>query len=129
VLLLSVTEPYCFISQHLEAVIKSKIPGIQSLINKTIAELETELSRLGKPIAVDDGVIFLFKCSINLNDQFQNILYGLTLEGGLFFHSKACKKFIISANWFRIAMFIENHYRTSISGFLISHSIFEISND
>jgi hypothetical protein len=69
----------------LEAVIKSKIPGIQSLINKTIAELETELSRLGKPIAVDDGVIFLFKCSINLNDQFQNILYGLTLEGGLFF--------------------------------------------
>jgi hypothetical protein len=26
-------------------------------------------------------------------------------------------------------MFIENHYRTSISGFLISHSIFEISND
>jgi hypothetical protein len=85
VLLLSVTEPYCFISQHLEAVIKSKIPGIQSLINKTIAELETELSRLGKPIAVDDGVIFLFKCSINLNDQFQNILYGLTLEGGLFF--------------------------------------------
>ncbi|KAK2425878.1 dynamin-related protein 5A [Trifolium repens] len=43
------------LSKHLEAVIKSKIPGIQSLINKTIAELETELSRLGKPIAVDDG--------------------------------------------------------------------------
>ncbi|XP_045813975.1 dynamin-related protein 5A-like [Trifolium pratense] len=43
------------LSKHLEAVIKSKIPGIQSLINKTISELETELSRLGKPIAVDDG--------------------------------------------------------------------------
>ncbi|XP_040939763.1 dynamin-related protein 12A-like [Gossypium hirsutum] len=42
-------------SQHLETVIKSRIPGIQSLINKTIAELETELSRLGKPIAADAG--------------------------------------------------------------------------
>jgi hypothetical protein len=114
----------------LEAVIKSKIPGIQSLINKTIAELETELSRLGKPIAVDDGVILLFKCSTNLNYQFQNILLRVNFRRRpFFFHSKACKKFIISANWFRIAMFIENHYRTSISGFLISHSIFEISND
>ncbi|OMP02929.1 hypothetical protein COLO4_10713 [Corchorus olitorius] len=43
------------LSKHLEVVIKSKIPGIQSLINKTIAELETELSRLGKPIAADAG--------------------------------------------------------------------------
>ncbi|XP_027362013.1 dynamin-related protein 12A-like isoform X3 [Abrus precatorius] len=43
------------LSKHLEAVIKSKIPGIQSLISKTIAELEAELSRLGKPIAADDG--------------------------------------------------------------------------
>lgn len=45
--------------QHLEGVIKSKIPGIQSLINKTIAELESELSRLGKPIAADAGVSVL----------------------------------------------------------------------
>ncbi|KAI4364959.1 hypothetical protein MLD38_020991 [Melastoma candidum] len=43
------------LSKHLENVIKSKIPGIQSLINKTIAELEIELNRLGKPIAVDAG--------------------------------------------------------------------------
>ena len=42
--------------QHLEAVIKSRIPGLQSLINKTIIELETELSRLGKPVAMDAGV-------------------------------------------------------------------------
>jgi hypothetical protein len=42
--------------QHLEQVIKSRIPGIQSLITKTIAELETELKRLGKPIANDAGV-------------------------------------------------------------------------
>ncbi|XP_004298908.1 PREDICTED: dynamin-related protein 5A [Fragaria vesca subsp. vesca] len=43
------------LSKHLETVIKTKIPGIQSLINKTISELETELSRLGKPIATDAG--------------------------------------------------------------------------
>ncbi|KAM5572141.1 hypothetical protein ABKV19_012281 [Rosa sericea] len=43
------------LSKHLETVIKTKIPGIQSLINKTIIELETELSRLGKPIATDAG--------------------------------------------------------------------------
>ncbi|URE10711.1 dynamin-related protein [Musa troglodytarum] len=43
------------LSKHLEQVIKSRIPGIQSLINKTIAELESELNRLGKPIAADAG--------------------------------------------------------------------------
>ncbi|KAK4744911.1 hypothetical protein SAY87_011223 [Trapa incisa] len=43
------------LSKHLENVIKSKIPGIQSLISKTLIELETELSRLGKPIATDAG--------------------------------------------------------------------------
>ncbi|KAJ8573138.1 hypothetical protein K7X08_009649 [Anisodus acutangulus] len=42
-------------SKHLEAVIKSRIPGLQSLINKTINELENELSRLGKTIATDAG--------------------------------------------------------------------------
>lgn len=43
------------LSKHLETVIKSRIPGIQSLITKTIAEFEAELSRLGKPIAADAG--------------------------------------------------------------------------
>ncbi|PIN12376.1 Vacuolar sorting protein VPS1, dynamin [Handroanthus impetiginosus] len=43
------------LSKHLEAVIKSRIPGLQSLINKTIIELESELSRLGKPVATDAG--------------------------------------------------------------------------
>jgi|APAra0007618328_1042625.scaffolds.fasta_scaffold00369_9 hypothetical protein len=48
--------------QHLEVVIKSRIPGLQSLITKTISELETELSRLGKPVAADAGVrIFCLK--------------------------------------------------------------------
>jgi hypothetical protein len=50
---------YCFLSQHLETVIKSKIPGIQSLISKTINEIETELTRLGKPVAADAGVSLL----------------------------------------------------------------------
>ncbi|KAF2951678.1 dynamin-related protein 5A [Oryza sativa Japonica Group] len=43
------------LSKHLESVIKSRIPGIQSLISKAIAELEAELHRLGKPIAADAG--------------------------------------------------------------------------
>ncbi|KAG6667083.1 hypothetical protein I3843_01G071700 [Carya illinoinensis] len=43
------------LSKHLETVIKSRIPGLQSLINKTITELEAELNRLGKPIASDAG--------------------------------------------------------------------------
>lgn len=42
-------------SKHLETVIKSRIPGLQSLISKTIVELESELSRLGKPVATDAG--------------------------------------------------------------------------
>lgn len=55
---MSVLNYYMF--QHLETVIKSRIPGLQSLINKTIIELETELSRLGKPIATDAGVSIFF---------------------------------------------------------------------
>ncbi|XP_074586843.1 dynamin-related protein 5A [Curcuma longa] len=43
------------LSKHLEQVIKSRIPGIQSLISKTLAELEGELTRLGKPVAADAG--------------------------------------------------------------------------
>ncbi|KAK1413413.1 hypothetical protein QVD17_35186 [Tagetes erecta] len=43
------------LSQHLESVIKAKIPGIIALINKGIEEMEAELDRLGKPIAVDEG--------------------------------------------------------------------------
>ncbi|KAL8172559.1 hypothetical protein V2J09_024363 [Rumex salicifolius] len=43
------------LSKHLENVIKSRIPGLQSLIGKTIIEIETELSRLGRPVATDAG--------------------------------------------------------------------------
>ncbi|GJU97455.1 dynamin-related protein 5A [Tanacetum coccineum] len=43
------------LSEHLESVIKSRIPGLQSLLSQTIIDLETELSRLGRPIAADAG--------------------------------------------------------------------------
>lgn len=43
------------LSQHLESVIKAKIPSITSLINRGIDEMEGELDHLGRPIAVDAG--------------------------------------------------------------------------
>lgn len=45
--------------QQLEAVIKARIPGIMSLINKRIDDLEEELDRLGKPTSIDTGVRLL----------------------------------------------------------------------
>ncbi|KAL9434777.1 hypothetical protein AB3S75_021111 [Citrus x aurantiifolia] len=41
------------LSKHLESVIRSRIPSITSLINKSIEELESEMDHLGRPIAVD----------------------------------------------------------------------------
>ncbi|RWR79573.1 dynamin-related protein 1C [Cinnamomum micranthum f. kanehirae] len=43
------------LSQHLESVIKARIPSIIALINKTITELEAELDHLGRPIGADAG--------------------------------------------------------------------------
>ncbi|GMN30787.1 hypothetical protein TIFTF001_002959 [Ficus carica] len=43
------------LSKHLEAVIKARLPGILSLINKSIDEIETELDYLGRPVAIDAG--------------------------------------------------------------------------
>ncbi|KAL6566318.1 Phragmoplastin drp1c [Orobanche gracilis] len=43
------------LSQHLEKVIRQRIPSIIALINKTIDELNAELDRIGRPIAVDGG--------------------------------------------------------------------------
>lgn len=42
--------------QHLETVIKARIPSITSLINKSIDELESEMDYLGRPIGIDAGV-------------------------------------------------------------------------
>jgi hypothetical protein len=44
--------------QHLEAVIKSRIPSIQAMINKSIDEIEAELNQIGRPLANDAGVSF-----------------------------------------------------------------------
>ncbi|OIS99785.1 PREDICTED: dynamin-related protein 1E-like isoform X1 [Nicotiana attenuata] len=41
------------LSKHLESVIKARIPTILSLINRSIDELEEELSYLGRPVAID----------------------------------------------------------------------------
>ncbi|CAH9086667.1 unnamed protein product [Cuscuta europaea] len=43
------------LSQRLESVIKAHIPALLSLINTSIDEVETELSRLGRPVAIDAG--------------------------------------------------------------------------
>ncbi|KAI3453181.1 hypothetical protein Pfo_009844 [Paulownia fortunei] len=43
------------LSQHLEKVIRQRIPSIIALINKTIDELNAELDRIGRPVAVDGG--------------------------------------------------------------------------
>eukprot|EP00252_Welwitschia_mirabilis_P010362 TRINITY_DN2358_c0_g3_i1.p1 TRINITY_DN2358_c0_g3~~TRINITY_DN2358_c0_g3_i1.p1 ORF type:complete len:609 (+),score=115.10 TRINITY_DN2358_c0_g3_i1:285-2111(+) len=43
------------LSKHLENVIKARLPSLQALINKSIMEIEEELSHLGKPIASDSG--------------------------------------------------------------------------
>ncbi|MQL92179.1 hypothetical protein Taro_024803, partial [Colocasia esculenta] len=43
------------LSQHLETVIRARIPSILALINKTIGELEAELDRFGRPIGGDQG--------------------------------------------------------------------------
>ncbi|KHN15457.1 Dynamin-related protein 1C [Glycine soja] len=43
------------LSEHLEYVIRMKIPSIIALINKAIDELNAELDRIGRPIAVDSG--------------------------------------------------------------------------
>ncbi|XP_058204799.1 phragmoplastin DRP1E [Rhododendron vialii] len=45
------------LSKHLESVIRSRIPSITSLINKSIDELESEMEHLGRPIAVDEGAL------------------------------------------------------------------------
>ncbi|KAL8137981.1 hypothetical protein V2J09_003982 [Rumex salicifolius] len=43
------------LSQHLEAVIRQKIPSIISMINKAIDEINAELDRIGRPIGTDGG--------------------------------------------------------------------------
>lgn len=46
--------------QHLESVIKARIPSITATINKTIDELESELDIIGRAVAADPGVSQLY---------------------------------------------------------------------
>ncbi|CAL5197887.1 unnamed protein product [Lathyrus oleraceus] len=43
------------LSKHLESVIRARIPGIASFINRSIDDLEAELAHLGRPVAIDAG--------------------------------------------------------------------------
>lgn len=71
------------LSKHLENVIKSRIPGLQSLISKTIIELETELSRLGKPVATDAGgkLYMIMEICRNFDQIFKEHLDGVRPGG------------------------------------------------
>ncbi|KAK9910187.1 hypothetical protein M0R45_034158 [Rubus argutus] len=71
------------LSKHLEIVIKSRIPGLQSLISKTIGELEAELSRLGKPIAADTGgkLYVIMEISRTFDQIFKEHLDGVRSGG------------------------------------------------
>ncbi|KAL8160051.1 hypothetical protein V2J09_001588 [Rumex salicifolius] len=71
------------LSKHLENVIKSRIPGLQSLISKTIIELETELSRLGKPVATDAGgkLYMIMEISRGFDQIFKEHLDGVRPGG------------------------------------------------
>ncbi|XP_021895319.1 dynamin-related protein 1E-like [Carica papaya] len=44
------------LSEHLESVIRARIPSISSLIDRSIDELESELDRLGRPVAIEAGI-------------------------------------------------------------------------
>lgn len=65
--------------QHLESVIRVRIPKIASLINRNIDELEAEVTRLGRPVAVDAGVRIYIFTSLYYNIKVQVILLILSL--------------------------------------------------
>ena len=73
--------------------IKSRIPGIQSLINKTVLELESELSRLGKPIAADAGVrLCILFCPSFCITRYQDLITVL-VQGKLYSIMEICRLF------------------------------------
>lgn len=43
------------LSRHLESIIRARIPGIASMISRSVDELESELDHLGRPVAIDAG--------------------------------------------------------------------------
>jgi len=65
--------------QHLESVIRVRLPKVASLINRNIDELEAELTRLGRPVAVDAGVRSYLLFSVYYNIKVEVILLILSL--------------------------------------------------
>ena len=53
------------ILQHLEAVIRSRIPSILAMINKSIDDIEAELNQIGRPLANEAGVGLLGESAVN----------------------------------------------------------------
>ncbi|KAL8201007.1 hypothetical protein R6Q57_012346 [Mikania cordata] len=76
------------LSKHLEDVIKSRIPGIQLLINKTISDLETELSHLGKPISTDAGgkLLLIMDICRAFDQIYKEHLDGMRSGGDTIYH-------------------------------------------
>ncbi|KAI3713524.1 hypothetical protein L1987_72102 [Smallanthus sonchifolius] len=76
------------LSKHLEGVIKSRIPGIQSLINKTLADLEAELSHLGKPISTDAGgkLLVIMDICRGFDQIYKEHLDGMRSGGDTIYH-------------------------------------------
>lgn len=79
----------------MESLIKSRIPGLQSLISKTILDLETELNRLGNPIAADSGVNF-YKMTIlplSLFEIDRGVFVNFFFQGKLYMIMEICRAF------------------------------------
>ncbi|KAK9667912.1 hypothetical protein RND81_13G020300 [Saponaria officinalis] len=45
------------LSRHLESVIRKRLPGIASMINRSIDDIESELNHLGRPVPIDEGTL------------------------------------------------------------------------
>ncbi|KAF5729672.1 DYNAMIN-like 1E isoform 1 [Tripterygium wilfordii] len=71
------------LSKHLESVIRARIPGILSLINRSIYELEEELNYLGKAVTIDPGAQ-LYNI-LELCRAFERV-FKEHLEGGKYLH-------------------------------------------
>ncbi|KAK1438520.1 hypothetical protein QVD17_04329 [Tagetes erecta] len=76
------------LSKHLEGVIKSRIPGMQTLINKTLADLEAELRNLGKPISTDAGgkLLMIMDICRGFDQIYKDHLDGIRSGGDTIYH-------------------------------------------
>lgn len=76
--------------------IRARIPGIVSFINRNIDDLEAELSRLGRSVAVDAGVrriLLLFTINISENNSYIFSTLPLILSGPAVHYSRIMPSF------------------------------------